>query len=87
VNRAGLGELFKRTTRGLRPTACGKCLIRYARRMPTDLNQVRDELKSLRWRSGGKVNVGVYPASRSVLAAHALALLKQRSPNTNVLVA
>jgi DNA-binding transcriptional LysR family regulator len=83
----GLGlELFTRTTRGLRPTTYGECLIRYARRMLTDLNQVRDELKSLSSGSGGKVNVGVYPASSSVLVPHALALLKQRSPNTNVLV-
>jgi DNA-binding transcriptional LysR family regulator len=83
----GLGlDLFARTTRGLRPTVYGECLIRYARRTLADLSHVRDELKSLSSGSGGKVNVGVYPASSSVLVPHALALLKQRSPTTNVQV-
>lgn len=83
----GLGlELFTRTTQGLRPTIYGECLIRYARSILTDLQQARDELKALTSGSGGKVNIGVYPASSSVLVPKALAMLKQRSPATNVLV-
>lgn len=79
-------ELFTRTTRGLRPTVFGECMIKYARRMLSDLHQVRDELKTLSSGSGGKVNIGAYPASSSVLVPRALALLKQRSPTTNVFV-
>jgi DNA-binding transcriptional LysR family regulator len=83
----GLGlELFTRTARGLRPTAQGECIIRYARGMVTGLQQVRDELKALNSRSGGRVNVGVYPGSSFLLIPDALALLKQRSRNTNVQV-
>lgn len=74
------------SSRAAATTVYGECLIRYARRTLTDLSQVRDELESLSSGSGGKVNVGVYPASSSVLVPHALALLKQRSPHTNVLV-
>lgn len=84
----GLGlELFTRTPHGVRPTIYGECLIRYARGMLTDVQQVRDELMALGSGSGGKVNVGVYHASSSLLMPHALALLKQRSPATNARVA
>ncbi|WP_250508312.1 MULTISPECIES: LysR substrate-binding domain-containing protein [unclassified Caballeronia] len=83
----GLGlELFTRTQQGLRPTVYGECLIRHARGMLTDLQHVRDELNALSSGTGGKVNVGVYPASSSVLLPRALALLKERSPGTNAQV-
>lgn len=83
----GLGlELFTRTAQGLRPTPYGECLIRHARTLLTDIHQARDELKALSSGSEGKIHVGVYPASTSVLLPQALALLKQRSPGTNVLV-
>ena len=83
----GLGlELFTRTGQGLRPTAYGACLIRLARKMLTDIHQARDELKALSTGSEGKIHIGVFPASTSVLLPQALMLLKQRSPGTNVLV-
>ncbi|HWK35422.1 LysR substrate-binding domain-containing protein [Sphingomonas sp.] len=79
-------ELFTRTTQGLRPTIYGECLIRYARSMMIELQQARDELKALSSGSGGKVSIGVYAASSSVLVPDAIALLKERSATTNVLV-
>ena len=83
----GLGlDLFTRTAQGLRPTPYGDCLIRHARTMLTDISQARDELKALSSGSEGKIHVGVFPASTSVLLPQALAYLKQRSPGTNVMV-
>lgn len=83
----GLGlELFARTPQGLKPTAYGECLIRHARTMLTNLNQARDELKALSSGTEGKINIGVLPASTYALLPKAVALLKQRSPGTNVLV-
>lgn len=83
----GLGlDLFTRTAQGLKPTAYGECLIRHARSMLTDLQQVRDELKALSSGAAGKIHVGVYPASSSVLLPLALQQLKQRSVGTNVQV-
>jgi DNA-binding transcriptional LysR family regulator len=83
----GLGlELFTRTGQGLRPTAYGARLICLARKMLTDIRQTRDELKALSSGSEGKIHIGVFPASTSVLLPQALMLLKQRSPGTNVLV-
>jgi DNA-binding transcriptional LysR family regulator len=83
----GLGvELFTRSARGLKPTVYGECLLRHARSMLTDIHQARDELKALSSGSEGKIHIGVFPASSSVLLPQALALLKQRSPGTNALV-
>lgn len=83
----GLGlDLFSRTAQGLRPTAYGECLIRHARKMLTNIHQARDELKALSSGSQGKIHVGVYPASTSALLPQGLALLKKKSPGTNVLV-
>lgn len=83
----GLGlELFSRTARGLKPTPYGDCLVRHARTLMTDIHQARDELKALSSGSEGKIHVGVFPGSTSVLLPQALAFLKQQSPGTNVLV-
>ncbi len=83
----GLGlELFARTAQGLKPTPYGQVLVRHARTMLTDIHQARDELKALSSGSEGKIHVGVFPASTSVLLPRALSSLKERSPGTNVLV-
>lgn len=83
----GLGlVLFARTARGLVPTPYGECLIRHARTMLTTLRQARDELNAMIAGSEAKLYVGMLPASASVLLPHALSLLKQRSPGTNVVV-
>ena len=83
----GLGlELFTRTAQGLRPTAYGEVLVRHARKLLIEIQHARDALKALSSGSEGKIHVGVFPASSSILLPQALALLKQRSPRTNVLV-
>ena len=83
----GLGlELFTRSSRGLKPTAYGECLIRHARSMLVDIHHARDELRALSSGADGKIHVGVFPAWTSVLLPTALALLKRQSPSTNVLV-
>ncbi|RDV00928.1 LysR substrate-binding domain-containing protein [Trinickia dinghuensis] len=83
----GLGlTLFSRTGQGLMPTPYGECLIRHAKSMLTILHQARDELKALSSGTEGKINIGMLPASASVLLPHALGILKQRSPGTNAMV-
>jgi len=83
----GLGlTLFSRTAQGLVPTPYGECLIRHSRAMITNLHQARDELKALGSGSEGRIHIGVLPASASVLLPHALAILKRKSPRSNVLV-
>jgi DNA-binding transcriptional LysR family regulator len=83
----GLGlTLFTRTARGLVPTPYGECMVRHARSMLTTLREARDELTAIVSGSEGKLYVGMLPASASMLLPHALHLLKQRSPSTNVVV-
>lgn len=83
----GLGlVLFTRTPRGLVPTPYGEVLVRHARTMLTTLREARDELTAMVTGSEGKLYVGMLPASASMLLPHALQLLKQHSPRTNVVV-
>ncbi|WP_159916332.1 LysR substrate-binding domain-containing protein [Pantoea sp. 18069] len=83
----GLGlQLFARTPQGLQPTAYGECLIRHARSMLVNIHHAREELRAISTGTEGKIHVGVFPAWTSVLLPTALALLKERSPGTNVLV-
>ena len=51
--------LFVRTNRGLMPNAVGHCVIRYARRVQTDLAHMREEIVGIMRGSGGRVSVGV----------------------------
>lgn len=84
----GLGlELFTRSMQGVRPTAYGACLIRHARAMMVNIHNARDDLRALTSGVEGKIQVGISPSWTSVLMPPALALLRQQSPGTNVLVA
>jgi DNA-binding transcriptional LysR family regulator len=79
-------KLFERTPRGVMPTAYGACLIRHARRMLNDLRETRDELKSLHDGGSDRIRVGVLSNVVPVLLPRSVALLKERSPRTNVLL-
>jgi DNA-binding transcriptional LysR family regulator len=83
----GLGfKLFERTSRGIQPTIYGECLIRHARTVLSNLNVARDELRELVSGSKGSTSIGALPAAMPALLPTSLALLKQRSPFTSVLV-
>ena len=66
--------------------ASTECMVRHARTMLTDIHQAHDELTALSSGSEGKIHIGVFPASTSVLLPQALVYLKQRSPGTNAMV-
>jgi len=51
--------LFVRTNRGLKPNAVGRCVIRYARLIHTDLAHLREEIVGIMRGYGGRVSVGV----------------------------
>ena len=83
----GLGlKLFERTARGVAPTVYGECLVRHARSVLSGLDQARDELRGLLSGASGRICVGVLPGAVPALLPQSLALLKGRSPNTNVLL-
>ena len=52
-------HLFQRTNRGLDATPVGRCVIRYARLICTDIAHLREELVGVMTGSGGRVAVGV----------------------------
>jgi DNA-binding transcriptional LysR family regulator len=83
----GLGyKLFERTPKGMFPNAYGECLIKHARTVLASLTQARDELSALQSGASGKVTVGALPAMRSGLLPKALAMLKQKTPQTTVII-
>src|SRR5687768_7587536 len=79
-------KLFERTARGMHPTIYGECLIRHARSVLADLTEARDELRGLMSGASGTVRIGaLFTAVHSFLPP-GVALLKKRSPETNVMV-
>jgi DNA-binding transcriptional LysR family regulator len=79
-------RLFERTARGVRPTIYGECLVRHARSVIANLTQTRDELRALISGASGQVTIGMLSTAAIALVPEALALLKQRSPGTTVLI-
>ena len=81
----GLGmKLFERTSRGILPTVFGECMVRHARTVLNELNQAADELRGLKTGALGRIHVGVLSNVIPALLPQSIALLKKRSPGTNV---
>ncbi len=51
--------LFERTTKGLTPNDLGRCVIRYARLIHTDVAHLREEMLGIMQGHGGRLSVGV----------------------------
>lgn len=60
-------ELFKRTIRGMEPTARGVSLISHARDILAEMNKAHDELQHIREGRVAKLSMGVLPAAASIL--------------------
>jgi DNA-binding transcriptional LysR family regulator len=83
----GLGlKLFQRTAHGINPTVYGECMVRHARTMLEELTHAREELRGLQAGTSGKLNVGALSATVQTLLPRSLALFKQRSPGTGILL-
>ena len=75
--------LFIRTNRGLEPNAVGHCVIRYARRIQTDLAHLRDEIVGIMRGHGGRVSAGVIMGAVPLLT-HAVSALVARQADLSV---
>ena len=83
-----LGErLFDRLARGMRPTPAGEVLIRYARRVLTDIGSVREEMGALRSGLSGALRLGSVPGAVPELLAPALLEYRRRHPQVALSVA
>lgn len=85
--QAELGmTLFKRTSRGIEPTELGSCIVRHARAILEEFSRAGDELNSLSHGVTGRVAVGAPPSASLVVLPRSVALFKERSPQTRVLI-
>ncbi len=69
--------LFVRSSRGLVATEMGRCAIRYARLMQTDLAHLRGEMEDILQGQGGRLNVGVIMGAVPLLTEELTRLLAQ----------
>jgi DNA-binding transcriptional LysR family regulator len=72
--------LFKRSNRGLEPTAYGEIFARHAKIVLAQLRHAAEELESLRAGYSGKVTVGTLLAAAASILPDAIALLKKERP-------
>nr|WP_057929685.1 LysR family transcriptional regulator [Burkholderia ambifaria] len=76
-------SLFNRTNRGLEPNEAGRCVIRYARLIHTDLSHLREEMVGIMRGQGGRVAVGVIMGAVPLLT-DAISSLIARNPEISV---
>ena len=72
--------LFKRSNRGLEPTAYGEIFARHAKIVLAQLRHAAEELEDLRAGYSGKVTVGTLLAASASILPDAIALLKKERP-------
>ena len=65
--------LFERTTREMKPTEHGVCLIRHARDILRRFSTVGEELKDISSGSMARISLGMLPASTSILIPRVIA--------------
>jgi len=71
--------LFERTSQGLEANDLGRCVIRYARLINTDLAHLREEMLGILQGHGGRLSVGVIMGAVPALV-QAMARLRVRQP-------
>lgn len=76
-------RLFVRTSQGLEANDLGRCAIRYARLIHSDLAHLREEMLGILQGQGGRVSVGVIMGAVPLLVS-ALARLREAQPELSV---
>ncbi|WP_462402382.1 LysR family transcriptional regulator [Pseudomonas sp. Marseille-QA0332] len=77
--------LFERTTKGLEANDLGRCVVRYARLINTDLAHLREEMIGILQGHGGRISVGTIMGAVPMLV-EGLALLRAEQPDLSVTV-
>jgi DNA-binding transcriptional LysR family regulator len=81
---AALGTpLFQRTTRRLEPNDIGRCAIRYAYLIQTDLSLLREEMIGILQGNGGHLSIGVIMGAVPLLT-EVLSVLLEKHPTLSV---
>jgi DNA-binding transcriptional LysR family regulator len=79
-------SLFVRHARGMEPTIFGEAVMRYARVVFEDLDELRDELAAIEAGDIGKVRIGAVMAPAPELLTHAIVALKAAHPRLQISV-
>ena len=79
-------SLFVRHARGMEPTIFGEAVMRYARVVFEDIDELRDELAAIEAGDIGKVRIGAVMAPAPELLTHAIVGLKAAHPRLQISV-
>lgn len=77
--------LFDRTSKGLEANDLGRCVVRYARLINTDLAHLREEMLGILQGHGGRLSVGTIMGAVPMLV-EGLACLREAQPDLSVTV-
>lgn len=77
-------QLFVRSPKGIAANDLGRCVIRYARLIDSDLAHLRDELQGVLRGSGGRLAVGAITGALHEILVGALAQLRKEQPALSV---
>jgi DNA-binding transcriptional LysR family regulator len=78
--------LFERHARGIAPTPYGEILVRHARAILAEIEQVQEEIASLKCGLSGQASLGAVTTPGTNLVPIAVGLLKQKHPGLLVSV-
>lgn len=78
--------LFERSPRGLKPTAAGEAVLRYAKRWLSDLESTAKVLAAIDAGHGGRVNIGITTQVPQPLLSAALRYLLGQQPRLSVFI-
>ncbi|MFL9944447.1 LysR family transcriptional regulator [Paraburkholderia agricolaris] len=79
-------SLFVRHARGMEPTIFGEAVMRYARVVFEDLDELREELAAIEAGDIGKVRIGAVMAPSPELLTHTIVTLKEAHPRLQMTV-
>ncbi|MDB5825045.1 MAG: hypothetical protein JWR21_3749 [Herminiimonas sp.] len=77
-------QLFSRSSRGISPNDVGRCVIRGARRIRAELNEMRDEVTQILSGSGVRLSVGAVMGAIPTTLVAAVSELHRQVPNISV---
>ncbi len=77
-------QIFERTTREIKPTEAGECLIRYARFMVEEMTNVRKELNNINNGLSTRISLGVLPMVSLTLVPELISRLETGMLSTQV---
>ncbi|WP_433338005.1 LysR family transcriptional regulator [Spirillospora sp. CA-294931] len=84
MERAAGQVLFERGARGVRPTAAGRVVVRYAESVLGELQAARQDLRDLGARPAARLRVGAFSTAMAALVPRAIAVMAAREPQVRI---